>query len=34
MSTPRFVLSLILLLAVMAPGIYFGWRIWQIGALQ
>ena len=34
MSTPRFILSLIVLLAVMAPSIYFGWRIWQIGVLQ
>jgi hypothetical protein len=32
MSTPRFILCLILLIVVMAPSIYFGWRIWQVGS--
>ena len=30
MSTPRVIVCLILLIAVMAPSIYFGWRIWQV----
>jgi hypothetical protein len=34
MSARRFILCLILLFAVMAPSIYFGWRIWQTGAFQ
>jgi hypothetical protein len=34
MSSSRFIFCLIVLFAVFAPSIYFGWRIWQTGAFQ